>query len=70
MPLTLTLSDEMVAQIREERAMHSPLITRAVQVAVLSLIYKKLDDESDRLVHNNDYDWSEGMDIWGGLHNG
>ncbi len=63
MPLTLTLSDEMVAQIKEERAMHSPLITQAVRVAVLSLIYKKLDDESDRLVYNNDYDWYEGMDI-------
>jgi len=63
MPLTLTLSDEMVAQIKEERVMHSPLITQAVRVAVLSLIYKKLDDESDNLVHNNDYDWSEGMDI-------
>ena len=69
MPLTLTLSDEMVAQIKEERVMHSPLITHAVQVAVLSLIYKKLDDESDRLVRNNDYDWSEGMDIGGELHN-
>ena len=63
MPLTLTLSDEMVAQIKEERVMHSALITHAVQVAVLSLIYKKLDDESDRLIRNNDYDWSEGMDI-------
>lgn len=63
MPLTLTLSDEMVAQIQEERVMHSPLITHAVRVAVLSLIYKKLDDESDQLVNNNDYDWSEGMDI-------
>ena len=70
MPLTLTLSDEMVAQIKEARVMHSALITHAVQVAVLSLIYKKIDDESDRLVRNNDYDWSEGMDIWGGLHNG
>lgn len=63
MPLTLTLSDEMVAQIQEERVMHSPLITHAVRVAVLSLIYKKLDDEPDQLAHNNDYDWSEGMDI-------
>lgn len=70
MPLTLTLSDEMVAQIKEERIMNSPLISAAIRAAVMSLIYKKLDDESDRLVHNNDYDWSEGMDIWGGLHNG
>lgn len=70
MPLTLTLSDAMVAQIKEERIMNSPLISAAIRAAVMSLIYKKLDDESDRLVHNNDYDWSEGMDIWGGLHNG
>lgn len=69
MPLTLTLSDEMVAQIKEERIMNSPLISAAIRAAVMSLIYKKLDDESDRLVHNNDYDWSEGMDIGGGLHN-
>jgi len=69
MPLTLTLSDEMVAQIKEERIMNSPLISAAIRAAVMSLIYKKLDDESDRLIHNNDYDWSEGMDIWGGLHN-
>ncbi len=70
MPLTLTLSDAMVAQIKEERIMNSPLISAAIRAAVMSLIYKKLDDESDRLIHNNDYDWSEGMDIWGGLHNG
>lgn len=49
--------------------MNSPLISAAIRAAVMSLIYKKLDDESDRLVHNNDYDWSEGMDIGGGLHN-
>ncbi len=63
MPLTLTLSDAMVAQIKEERIMNSPLISAAIRAAVMSLIYKKLDDESDRLIHNNDYDWSEGMDI-------
>jgi hypothetical protein len=63
MPLTLTLSDAMVAQIKEERVMNSPLISAAIRAAVMSLIYKKLDDESDRLVYNNDYDWSEGMDI-------
>lgn len=53
----------MVAQIKEERIMNSPLISAAIRAAVMSLIYKKLDDESDRLVYNNDYDWSEGMDI-------
>lgn len=63
MPLTLTLSDAMVAQIQEERLMHSPLITHAVQVAVLSLIYHKMDEASGELIAHNDYDWYEGMDI-------
>lgn len=63
MPLTLTLSDEMVAQIKEERIMHSPLISAAIRAAVMSLIYHKMDDESDHLIQHNDYDWYEGMDI-------